>query len=825
MTPLRDALSGSGRVFLLIAACYLAAGFLRINDLSLYTPDSPRYVIWGNSLALGNGYLDDTQPDRLAFVFHAPLYPALIAPVEAAFPLSIEPVKIVTLLWGLTALCLFYFWLHRLLGRAAALAGAAILAFNPLYVVYSTEALSEVPFIAFVLVVLLILTGLEKGVSPGRAGWWILIGASACLGLLREVGVFFWLLACAYLFGRERKRGLLMLAAGVLALGGWYLRNAALVGAPPGSPGGNAGLVSQHFLTDPDGPFLAELYARLSLNLSSYLPAAAGMSFFPLSGPDDRSLLPQGYGFSDGLQVAVVALSAVGLSAGMIRCVAAGRGGRYLVISWLALLGAAAVYPVHDTRFLMPVFPLSVFFGLNGILAGVAALGGGKNVAAAAALAAGLAVVVPNLHPLAGLIELNTEYRADPATLRERLTRDEEYPYYYTQPWGRLKILIDGLPDSGTVIGTPAKELALVAGGRKVLEIDPGVTQTVFDRLLRVNGVVYLLAPVRWGDFRVYEFHMAESRRFSFDEVFSSGNLHLMKVTPRPFTREDIRTEELPSRAGAVDYLRRARVRIRKGDCAGALDDLKAASGIAPTRPEISYQAMVASAIIGDTVRARDEFRRLMGMRQVGSYLYSARYHLYLMGLLRSGRALPAGQERVFNIYDLGRRYWDHGYYRMARNLLTEGMMPDSSFFVGHLWAFHCNFQMGDTATARVFLGRLGAIDSSNSLVRNFHTLMDLRRLVAGLAPSPERALLRLRMARIYRDIELPDESSDEAEAALADDPGLGEALLFLAGTYTDGGYPRRALGFYRRYLGLAPGDTRAAAAADSLAVVLGGRR
>src|SRR6267154_1765915 len=87
----------AGLIF--ICLLFIAAGILRLNDLSLYTPDSTRYVIWGSTLAEGKGFIDVTQPDQDRFVVHAPLYAVLIAPVEIFFPLSVIAVKLWTLLW------------------------------------------------------------------------------------------------------------------------------------------------------------------------------------------------------------------------------------------------------------------------------------------------------------------------------------------------------------------------------------------------------------------------------------------------------------------------------------------------------------------------------------------------------------------------------------------------------------------------------------------------------------------------------------------------------------------------------------------------------
>ena len=48
---------------LLLCALFFFAGLMRLNDLSLYT-DSDRYVIWGTSLAHGNGFVDGIVSDR-----------------------------------------------------------------------------------------------------------------------------------------------------------------------------------------------------------------------------------------------------------------------------------------------------------------------------------------------------------------------------------------------------------------------------------------------------------------------------------------------------------------------------------------------------------------------------------------------------------------------------------------------------------------------------------------------------------------------------------------------------------------------------------------
>lgn len=334
------------------------------------------------------------------------------------------------------------------------------------------------------------------------------------------------------------------------------------------------------------------------------------------------------------------------------------------------------------------------------------------------------------------------------------------------------------------------------------MELDPGLTQSLFERLLRINGVTHLLAPVRWRDMKVYEFLMRESRRLGFEEVFAVSNLHVMKIVPAAQAEE-----RAPSAgSGAADLLRSARKAIRAGDYARALDLLSEASDSARSYPEIRYQTVIADAMAGDAEAASAEFERLMALPQVASYIFPARYYLSLMKEDLTVRALPAGPERSMRTLDLSRKYWDNGYIFKAREMLTSEMRVDSEFFVGYLWAFHFNFQTGRSGQASYFLGRLDSIDSTNSLVQNFHKLTGLRREVLALPPSPERAAVRLRMAAIYRDIELFDEAYDEGEAAAAEDPGSDAPLLFLADLYNRQGYGRRALSIYTAIETL-PGD------------------
>ena len=248
MLPFRDLLSCKEmRIAAAIAAGFFLIGLLRINDLSLYT-DSTRYLIFGNSLADFSGYVDDTRPVPTSFVLNAPLYPLLLAPVEVFFPLSVSAAKVWTLLWASVGLALFYFWLRTKFSHWASLAATLLLATNSLFLVTSTEILSEAPFFVF-LVAIFWSSDIYFSERKTECARWIFLGTLAMLPLLREVGVAFVLAGLIALFRKKAGRDftILLLSTSFLILA-WMIRNTLAAAAEPGEAT-NTQFIFQHFAT------------------------------------------------------------------------------------------------------------------------------------------------------------------------------------------------------------------------------------------------------------------------------------------------------------------------------------------------------------------------------------------------------------------------------------------------------------------------------------------------------------------------------------------------------------------------------------------------
>ena len=194
----------SNKGILFICLIFFIAGMLRLNDLSFYTPDSSRYLIWGNSLAHGKGFVDETLPDPDPYVVHAPLYSVLIAPVEFFAPYSTVMVKAWTLLWGVLAVLLLYAWLCRAIGKSGALVGAILFAANPLFWLYATEVLSDAPFIAAVLGVFYLCERMCATDERKLSEQIFLLVAVLFASMVREVGAVVAVAAVVFLFFHKR---------------------------------------------------------------------------------------------------------------------------------------------------------------------------------------------------------------------------------------------------------------------------------------------------------------------------------------------------------------------------------------------------------------------------------------------------------------------------------------------------------------------------------------------------------------------------------------------------------------------------------------------
>ena len=784
------------RAPVVIASAFFVLGVLRINDLSLYT-DSTRYVIWGTSVAHARGFVDDTQPVPEAYVVNAPLYSVILAPALLFSPFSMAAAKIWTLALAAASIILYYRWLLVHMQKRAALVCISFFAFNPLTLVISTEALSEAPFLLLLFYIFVRFEQLER--SPRSHVGLPLVLALAVLPLLREVSIALVGAALLYLVLQNKLvPALQVIVVGGLLFGLWTFRNLVLVGAPPSSQAPNLQFIFERYVTPQGSSIFREMFVRMVLNTRAFAFELGGLLLFlfPANLMVDATgafhFVYHLFAVAKGaLVVLILPPLLLGFSVDILRNTTA----RIRLVFILLYLLVILTYPIHDVRFLLPLLPLYLFYialGFERVFRWCA----DRQVAVVRPLLFVLAFgsLVPNLLCVGEVIRTNLAYVHSPEDFYKRLRTVHSSNEYFTQPWEVAGTWLQRHTPNDAVIASSVKEISTFIGGRKLLEINNGVPLPLFEVMLRDNAVQYVLAPTLWDDFRSYQFHMNESRRFSFDSVFAVAGLTLFRahapyLHPTPVERNAARIDS--STASGLMMLGRAE--ILDGQFRTAAAHLAQAQNLAPAEASIRFQSVVALALAGDSDRAASERNALFLMPRATPYLWATRLHINAMNGLREAETDPSPSTKTEKLSRVASLYWSLGYGRKAYAIERASVAADPNFFVGLLWSWHYGMQLGDTLQADHYLRQLEAIDKSNPVVRTFRTITQLDDSLRHSRDRRLRAHVRTRIAQEYAGVDLPEEAVDQLEIAMAENGRTEEIQKVLDQIYAAKGRPEAA--------------------------------
>jgi 4-amino-4-deoxy-L-arabinose transferase-like glycosyltransferase len=239
-----DALPGLARPFLLwfAAALVLRAGvavvlgpMLERAEAAGFAEDGSAYYLpLAQSLWEGRGF---ANADGVRTASHMPGYPLLLVAARAVTPSFGAAIRTVQVVFGSFVVALVFLLTASLLSRRAAHLSAFAALVWPDLILYSLLNLSDTPFMALTLAGAWLLSRQTiRGTGPLAAGLGVTCGLGA---LVRESMIAFaaaWLLAVLLLprdapRPRRTLQGVLMVAAMVLALLPWWVRNATTLGA------------------------------------------------------------------------------------------------------------------------------------------------------------------------------------------------------------------------------------------------------------------------------------------------------------------------------------------------------------------------------------------------------------------------------------------------------------------------------------------------------------------------------------------------------------------------------------------------------------------
>ena len=317
--------------------------FLFDANLSL-TGDNAQFINLGRSLAEGYGLSETIEGEPIPHTKYPFGFPILLAIVHILFPANLIALKSLVVLLYAISIPLIYLLICRFASSSIALGVSALCLVSPLLLDYSHQVMSEIPFLLFSLLALLLLHRAHESNTLLTLAFAIIAIIAAYY--IRSAGII--LIATGIIFFALHKKwkeaGLI--AAGILLLAlPWQIRNASL--------GGND-------------------YIKLLLRINPYRPEEGALTFTTLIERILANLELYGVHIIPHIFLPsfIEANYFVGLffSGLILYALIAGLIKRHLLVVYLTCyLGLYILWPQvwSDTRFLIPAIPILFYATLT----------------------------------------------------------------------------------------------------------------------------------------------------------------------------------------------------------------------------------------------------------------------------------------------------------------------------------------------------------------------------------------------------------------------------------------------------------------------------
>jgi len=791
---------------------YLGICLLCLNDTMMYSPDSVNYLSWARSLARFQGYADLLGPEPSRYVFNAPLYPLMLAPVALLFPLGVVAAKIATMLTGAFMLAAFQAAMARRTGPWPALAAALIFAVNPLLILFATQVLSDIPFAACCVVVALLLERVTRSDTPGLLPSFALALAVASALFLREVGFALAGATAIALIARKRTAPLLVLLCVVASIYGlWFIRNELIV-ARWENPGlRNLSLFVSHVYTASGTSPAGEAAARLTRSLRFYGPPLTTLMVAPFRADWTYSVVDTTDPWLAAMDSAagalawpIAALTVLAVGWGAVRILRERRHTAFLAALVPLYAAIIAFYPVSDIRFLFPALLLFLWCAAEAVTPAARALNSRRRGAGTLCSTVLLILLaLPNLAWVRNVVATNLAYRNDPEGYVTRAAARDPYPGELLLIPRRAAEWVKANAPARTVVGSKMKAAALWLDGRPLLVLNPLIPVEDFDNRIRDYGIRFLVCELQGHQVPDFAFQMALSHRSRFTPVFTFGDVRVYSVTQKGRPGEASIVPP-PGGFGATEGRFLGGVyALAAGDgksAAAAFRSMERVPGV--ETPALFYGA-VAREFAMDLDTAETMFAAFRTIPQSAAYLRQAQTHEDIIALLRSIDGDLSRQEAAGVYQDAAMSYWILGFRAQAARMLRETLRLDPGSFAGAVFGAVFSLAGGDTAGAHRGVTLAAAARPSDPLTR---ALTAALACIDSLPRARQPGAVELEIGRQYVAMGLYEMGIDQTLKALAcgEDP---DALRMLADLYLKKERRAPALAALRRLALLRPDD------------------
>jgi tetratricopeptide (TPR) repeat protein/4-amino-4-deoxy-L-arabinose transferase-like glycosyltransferase len=777
----------------LLCMCFLAAGFISLNTMVVYNPDSSRYLVWANSLAKFSGYEDTSGPEISRYVVHAPLYSLALAPSQMICSGSIAAAKTETLFFGVAVLLLLFFWLKEKTSGWYAFFGCALLATNPSMFFYSTQVLSEAPFLACLLLFFIVSEKAVQKPEEDLKTTGLYISAVLLCVFMREIGMALLFAAVFFLvLQKQNKRAMIVFGAAAVFYILWFIRNEILIASFENPVLRNSRIFLGHSYTANDASMLTEFAVRFVSNCKVYGEILWRAVYFPDFFNHSNVFIMQ----NDPVIIAVkkilpflgpvMACCTVGTAGvGIWRAQKSARLLSLLSIVTVCFVIPVLFYPVNDQRFLFPllvVLLLLMVLGLKYFLDRLKESARFHKLALPFCLCLAAGWILPQAAWIENYVSGNYNFGRSPKAFSERIIQKKQYPEIFSRPLSVAGEWIASNSDSSAIILSRWKELTFSLNGKKMIETDIDILPDIFDRILRDYHVRYLVSVVMTGGIGEFDALMSQSHCFHFQQVYRAGMVEVFEIREKNGGETSIEYDSVY--CGVLRKRFSAARQSLETDPRASFDEFSRLKQEYGPFGYYVFEMSVAKEFMGQMDSAAIGLESFRYAQQAGSYIHQGWYHHEIISRLKAAGLAETPYDRANGYYIVAANYWEMGYRLQALKTLQISVKEDSTFFPAFIFQSVFSLENGDTLAARGYYKTAAALSAGNVLITN---LKDVWTAFDSLHLAVSKDVVLRQHARIitaYLTTGINEKAIDEYLAVLKTDSGNIEALSGLASLY-----------------------------------------
>ncbi len=760
---------------IVLCGLFFCVGVFSLNEISIYTPDSTRYLVWAKSLSDMMGFYDGTMPEASRYVVHAPLYPLLLAPVSFFFPQSILAPKIITLLIGTIALFFLYRWMRSFIHSGIAFLGCAALAVNPLYFLYSTEVLSDVPFVlSLILVCILVSKITSAGDFRLRDVTALALSVAAAL-LLREIGISVLIAAVLFLvFGKKYKEAGFVFIIPVVIYGAWYVRNELVVAALEQPVLTNSKIFSYHFFTPADATLAQEFMARITNNAEVYAKLIGDLLLFPMYFSPQYDLVAPSepmVSFVKGIllygKYPVFILLFSSFVYGVITDVRRSGTGLFHVLFIALYIGVMLFYPINDIRFLLPLIVIAVYYFVCGITQ--------FSVSRIIAIPFAGVLLLPNIVWGYSFVRNSHDYASHPVEFYESGRSEKDYPTHFTKPFRLAGGWIQSHTPPQSVLISQWKDLAFWIGERKLLNVDQTIAPDEFENLIRDYGITFLVSQVKRGEISEFAFQVHHARRYEFTLQHRVGNTEVYEITRRKNSGQP------ESNISRFEESLRALDEERYDAAETILDCLWRDNNRNLTA--LFYLA-TAKECGGKLIEADSLFEFMREHPQAGIFLGKAGTHRQIIRQLKLVAQDSSSTGKAEKLLAVGAGYWNMGLRTQGKSSVSQALKADSRFANALIFQTLFALKEGDTILAVKTARELESVHPGHPVSSVFNRMFSIFDSVSVVSDTSKRSDYFFQLAEQYLALGLTEDAVDCGLLSLESNRANSQTLVLLADIY-----------------------------------------